>query len=96
MVDFGEKLKMLRTSKGLSQNQLAKRLLITKSMISAYENSIRLPSYDVLFKIVLFFHVSIDYFFGYEKRRFLDISDLTDSQVAILSQLVDEFKNHTE
>ena len=93
MVDFGERLKTLRTAKGLSQNQLAKRITVTKSMISAYENSIRLPSYDVLYKIVLFFNVSIDYFFGFEKRRFLDITDLTDAQVAILSQLIDEFKH---
>ena len=96
MVDFGEKLKSLRTAKGLSQDQLAKRLLITKSMISAYENSIRLPSYDVLYKIVLFFNVSIDFFFGFDKRRFLDITNLTDIQVALLSQLIDEFRYHSE
>ena len=56
MVDFGDKLKQLRTLKGLSQEQLAKRMSITKSMVSAYENSVRLPSYDVLIKIALFFN----------------------------------------
>ena len=92
MVDFGVRLKHLRTSKSLSQEQLARNLNITKSMISAYENSIRMPSYDVLIKISLFFHVSTDYLLGFEARRFLDTTDLTDEQTAILALLIDQFK----
>ena len=92
MVDFGDKLKQLRTSKALSQEQLAKKLNITKSMISAYENSVRLPSYDVLTKIALHFNVSIDFLFGFNERQFLDTTGLTDSQVKALSIIIDEFK----
>jgi transcriptional regulator with XRE-family HTH domain len=93
MVDFCNKLKLLRISKGLSQEKLAKRINVTKSMISAYENSVRLPSYDVLTKIALFFNVSIDYLFGFDDRQFLDTTDLTENQIAILSNIIDEFKN---
>ena len=93
MVDLGDKLKSLRTEKALSQEQLAKRLSITKSMISAYENSIRLPSYDVLNKIALFFNVSFDFLLGVTERQFLDTTGLTDSQVRALSILIDEFKS---
>ena len=92
MVDFADKLKTLRTSKALSQGSLAKKLNITKSMISAYENSVRLPSYDVLTKIALFFNVSIDYLFGFDKRQFLDTTGLTENQIKALSVLIDEFK----
>ena len=92
MIDFGEKLKQLRAGKALSQGQLAKNLTITKSMISAYENSVRLPSYDVLIKIALFFNVSIDYLFGFSQRQFLDTTNLSDEQIRILSILIDEFK----
>jgi transcriptional regulator with XRE-family HTH domain len=92
MVDFGEKLRQLRRGKGLSQEKLAAKLSITKSMVSAYENSVRLPSYDVLTKIALFFNVSFDYLFGFDKRKFLDTTGLTDSQTAALSVLIDEFK----
>ena len=92
MIDFGDKLKQLRTSKGLSQEQLAKILNITKSMISAYENSVRLPSYSVLTKIALSFNVSIDYLFGFSQRQFLDTTDLSEGQIAILSRLIDEFR----
>ncbi|MCL2487374.1 MAG: helix-turn-helix domain-containing protein [Oscillospiraceae bacterium] len=93
MVDFGNKLNRLRTDKGLSQEKLAKKLNITKSMISAYENSIRLPSYDVLIKIALFFNVSIDYLFGFHEKQFLDTTNLTGEQIEILSRLIDQFKN---
>lgn len=93
MVDFGDKLKQLRTAKGLSQGKLSQRLLITKSMISAYENSVRLPSYDVLTKIALFFNVSMDYFFGFNERKFLDTTDLSDEQIEILSRIIDQFKH---
>jgi len=96
MVDFGNKLKELRTSKALSQEQLAKRMSITKSMISAYENSVRLPSYDVLTKIALFFNVSIDYLFGFDNKQFLDTTDLSQEQITILSTLIDEFKNKSK
>jgi len=93
MVDFGDKLKQLRTSKALSQEQLAKSLRVTKSMISAYENSVRLPSYDVLTKIALYFNVSIDYLFGFDNRQLLDTTNLTENQIKVLSIIIDEFKN---
>jgi len=92
MVDFGDKLRQLRTTKHLSQEQLAKKLSITKSMISAYENSVRLPSYDVLTKIAMFFNVSIDFLFGFEKRQYLDTTDLSEQQINVLLLLIDQFK----
>lgn len=41
---FGEKLKIIRTSLGLSQQELADRLKTTKQAISRYENSEREPN----------------------------------------------------
>jgi len=92
MVDFGNKLKQLRIDKGFSQTDLAKRMNVTKSMISAYENSMRLPSYDVLLKIVRCFHVSTDYLLGVSGKKMLDVSGLTDRQTEIISRLIDEFR----
>ena len=48
MVDFGNTLKTLRLQNKFTQAELAKKLGLTKSVISAYENGLRLPSYDVL------------------------------------------------
>lgn len=91
MVDLGNKLKQLRIDKGFSQTDLAKRINVTKSMISSYENSMRLPSYDVLLKIARCFHVSTDYLLGVTSKKTLDVSNLTDRQAEIISRLIDEF-----
>ena len=51
MVDIGNKIKALRVSQKITQNEFATRLGVTKSAISSYENGSRLPSYDILIKI---------------------------------------------
>ncbi len=91
MVDLGNKIKQLRIDRGLSQTDLAKRVNITKSMISSYENSMRLPSYDVLLKIARCFHVSTDYLLGLTSKKTFDVTNLTDLQAEIISRLIDEF-----
>ena len=40
----GDKLRELRTARNMTQAELADRLNITKSTVSAYENGARLPS----------------------------------------------------
>ena len=94
MVDFGNKLKQLRIDKGFSQADLAKRINVTKSMVSSYENAMRMASYDVLIKIARCFHVSTDYLLGVSNKKTLDVSGLTDRQTEIISRLIDEF--HTQ
>ena len=64
MIDFAKKLKQLRYEKKLTQPQLAKYLDITKSMGSAYETSITIPSLDVLNKLSKFFDFFVDCFLG--------------------------------
>lgn len=91
MVDFGERLRQLRTAKSLSQGQLAERLSVTKSVISAYEVGLRFPSYDILIKISRIFHVSTDFLLGIDRQKSLDTSGLDDEQIEILSRMVDQF-----
>lgn len=93
MLEFGNRIKQLRKQKNLTQEQLAKRLWVTKSMISAYESGVKYPSLDMLIKLAYTFSVSTDYLLGVNKKQVLDISELTSSQVEILSKLVNEFKN---
>lgn len=92
MVDFGLCLKKLRQSKNLTQLQLAKRLNISKSMISAYENDIRLPSYDVLIKISRIFNVSTDFLLGISPNRTINVTGLTDKQIEIINTIIREFQ----
>ncbi len=93
MLEFKNRLKELRKQKGLTQEQLAKRLWVTKSTISAYEAGNKFPSLDMLIKLSYTFNISTDYLLGVDKRQYLDISDLTISQTEILNKLISEFKS---
>lgn len=99
MVDFGKKLKQLRTQSGLSQKQLADQIGVTKSVVSYYELQERYPSPDVLIKLAGIFHVTSDYLLGIETRRMLDVSDLNNDEISMLQHVLDVLrrnKNHTK
>ena len=90
--DMGEKIKKLRTSKGYTQQQLAERLNVTKSLISAYENGQRSPSYEVLIGISSIFKVSTDYLLGVDRGVYLDLSGLSNEQQVLMTQLVNSMQ----
>ena len=88
MVDFGVRLKTLRLQHKLTQLELAQKLSLTKSVISAYETGLRMPSYDVLIAISRIFKVSTDYLLGVEQKDSIDLSGLSDEEIAALSRLI--------
>ena len=63
---FPERLKELRLEKGLSINQLAKKLNIGAITISRWENNLRVPNIINLCVLAEFFDVSADYLIGLE------------------------------
>lgn len=64
MSNFQTVLKSLRTAKGLTQEELAKQLRVSRSTIGMYENGSREPDYETLEFIADFFNVDIDYLLG--------------------------------
>lgn len=93
MVNFGNTLKTLRISHNLTQAQLAQRLGLTKSVISAYETGLRMPSYDVLINISKLFKVSTDYLLGLEQKQQIDLSGLTEDEISALKNLIRAMKH---
>lgn len=91
MRDFSEIAKELRLSKNLTQAQLAGRLWVKKSIISAYETDARPVSLDMLIKYAKEFHVSTDYLLGMDTDKTIRVDGLTDSQIALLQSLIHEF-----
>lgn len=88
MVDFGKTLKELRLNAGLTQQQLAAQLGVTKTVVSYYELHTRTPSPEILVKLAAIFHVSSDYLLGIEKGKTIDVSGLDEQEITILITLV--------
>ena len=93
---FAENLRNLRTSKGLTQTQLAQRLWLNKSIISAYENETRVPSLEVLIKLSNEFNVSIEYLLGIEREKTIDVTGLNEEQIAAIGSLIELFKKENK
>lgn len=96
MVDFGARLRLLRQSKGMTQKQVADKLSLTKSVISAYETDVRLPSYDILIRIAAIFGVTTDYLLGVSYKQLVDISGLSESDSRMILSLINRLKQEDE
>ena len=94
MVDFGNRIKTLRLQNNLTQEQLASRLNLTKSVISAYETGLRMPSYETLISISRVFKVTTDYLLGLERKKEIDLSGLTEEEINALLNLIKAMKQH--
>jgi transcriptional regulator with XRE-family HTH domain len=61
---LGERLKKLRNERKITQEELGKKVNVTKVSISGYENGNRNPDTETLQKLADFFEVSTDYLLG--------------------------------
>lgn len=94
LVDMGNKLKTLRIENKMTQKQVADRIGLAISAVSSYESGSRYPSYDVLIKLANMFHVSTDYLLNMTSRRTIDISDLSEDEIELISQLVNKLRQN--
>lgn len=92
MVGFGEKIKKLRMQAGMTQQQLANQLGITKSVVSYYELQERYPSPEILIKLAVTFHVTTDYLLGLESRNMLDVTGISDKDLAAVTAIIESLK----
>lgn len=60
------KIKELRKTAGLTQENAAKKLNISRQVFANYENEINQPSLEMLCEIANLFNCSIDYLVGHE------------------------------
>lgn len=82
----GDRLKLLRENKGLTQEELAETLEISEPQIWRYENGESKPRGDVVIKFATFFGVSADYLLGLtdDVRVHID-GDLSPAERAAIS-----------
>lgn len=59
-MEFNEKLQALRKQKGLTQEELAEALYVSRTAISKWESGRGYPNIDSLKAIAKFFHITVD------------------------------------
>ncbi len=88
ILDLSIRLKELRVNKHLRQEQVAEIIGVTKSTISAYENDLRQPSFEMLLKLANLYRVSTDYLLGRTDTLSVDLTDLTAAEATLVTELV--------
>lgn len=90
MAELGKSLAKLRKKAGLSQQELADKIGLTRSAIGMYETGRREPDLDALKKMADFFWVDLDTLTGYAEDRALpaNMSQLGDlDQVPVVGRI---------
>lgn len=93
---FDERIRQLRQAKRMSQVELSDALNVTKQSVSNWENNNIQPSIDILIRLSQYFSVSTDYILGLDERKYIEITGLTDQEIAHIRQIIDDIRNHKE
>ena len=93
ILTLNENIKRLRLARGLNQVEFAKAMGVSKQCVSNWENDNVMPSIEMLVKIANFFEVSTDYLLGLDKKRTLDVENLTEIQISHIQLIVDYLRN---
>jgi transcriptional regulator with XRE-family HTH domain len=78
---FKDVLKELRTKNGITQEELANYLNVTRPTIAGYETKGKEPDYATLISISDFFNVSIDYLLTGTDAQISTIDDESDNSL---------------
>lgn len=93
---IGKRIKELRISKGLSQQELGDLLGVTKVSICGYENGTRTPGLDVFCALADIFETTTDYLLG---REIAVINEEENEYVGSVSkediEILAELRRHT-
>lgn len=81
---FADRLKDLRTSQKLSQEELAKKIKVSRSCIGNYEQGTREPKYEDLETIADYFNVDMDYLVGKSDKTSFRITEEEKELISML------------
>jgi transcriptional regulator with XRE-family HTH domain len=89
---LGERIKKLRKQRKITQEELGKKVNVTKVSISGYENGNRTPDTETLQKIADYFGVTTDYLLGRTDEKERSWNDLTEKDEKDIAKRMEELK----
>ena len=84
-MEFNEKLQKLRAEAGLTQEELAEKLYVSRTAVSKWESGRGFPSIDSLRNIAKYFHVTIDDLICGEEIAELAEQDIKESKQKLIT-----------
>ena len=93
---IADKIKVLRNSQNMTQAELARKLGITRNGVNSWEQALSIPSPNYIVELSKLFGVSTDYLFGLSNQASINVSGLSDEDIALISELVSRLKRRVE
>lgn len=62
--ETAKRIRALRLEKNVDQNTFAKEINVSNASVSYWENAKQIPSAEVVYKMAVYFGVSVDYILG--------------------------------
>ena len=90
---LNENIKALRTANNITQVELASALGVSKQCVSNWENDYIQPSIEMLVKIARYFKVTTDFLLDLSSETSVDVSGLSDKEIAHIRMLVGDLQN---
>jgi transcriptional regulator with XRE-family HTH domain len=86
-----ERIHLLREQSGMTQQDLATRLGVTRSSVNSWEMGISIPTTDKIADMAQLFKTSTDYILGLDSEKVLQMDRLTMDQQELVYRMVQYF-----
>ena len=93
---IADTIKTLRTARGWTQAELARRLNVTRNGVNSWEQGLSTPSPPLLVELAKVFSVSTDYLLGLSQLDTVNVTGLDIHDIAILTELADRLRHHRD
>lgn len=84
---YGERIKRLRTSRELTQEQLAEKINVSRTYIVKIENGLQIGPIEIAIELAMFFDVSMDFLLLGKENYRVDRKQCLRMAIDILSEL---------
>lgn len=93
---IADRIQRVREQAGLTQSELAKKLGITRSSVSAWEQGISVPSTQYIVELANLFSVSTDFLLGVENSETVNVAGLTDEDIELIHAIIKHLKKRNK
>ena len=87
-----ERIKELRQARGWTQADLARKLGVTRNGVNSWEQGLSMPSPASLVDLAELFSVTTDYLLCIDRLNMINVTGLSEHDIAILTELAERLK----